>query len=144
MKLKQLVFTMVFALLASFVYAGAQNSVPVEIIDNGDGSGAAFGDMWTARTSKNDIDLIGCGIRTFDDGVFVFETGFCQAVMDDGTEFGLRGSCFTESSVLLDAMKATGDMSFITFAWNTDGECTRIGFSTQSFYLPNFTTKGSN
>jgi hypothetical protein len=29
----------------------------------------------------------------------------------------------------------------VTFSWNDQGECTRIGFSTQSFYLPEFAKK---
>ena len=31
--------------------------------------------------------------------------------------------------------------SFVTFSWNEDGECTRIGNSTQSFYIPEFKDK---
>ena len=37
-------------------------------------------------------------------------------------------------------MKGTSAYAFITFSWEDDGfgggECTRVGFSTQSFYLP--------
>jgi hypothetical protein len=36
-------------------------------------------------------------------------------------------------------MRSTADFSFITFSWTDDGAgnltCTRIGHSTQSFYL---------
>ena len=28
------------------------------------------------------------------------------------------------------------DTSFVIFTWNADGECTFVGYSTQSFYLP--------
>ena len=51
---------------------------------------------------------------------------------DDPTRIG------DEESVkdLLDAIKATADFSFVTFSWNEAGQCIRIGFSTQSFYIP--------
>jgi hypothetical protein len=31
---------------------------------------------------------------------------------------------------------ALSDYSFITFSWIADGTCRAIGFSTQSFYIP--------
>ena len=83
--------------------------------------------------------------RTFDDGMggsFVF--GFCQAEDAEGNNI----TCFTDNPVLIDAMRSTSDFAFITFNWRDDGlggaECIRVGHSTQSFYLPNFKTKGSN
>ena len=64
----------------------------------------------------------------------------CQA----GDEEGDEATCFSEDAELLDMMRATGDYSFVTFSWNEDGDCTRIGFSTQSFYLPYVTTRGGS
>ena len=44
------------------------------------------------------------------------------------------------STALLDGIQSIADNSFITFSWTDDGTgaltCTRIGSSTQSFYLP--------
>ena len=137
MKSKQLLSTAALVLLSSMVFAGFLQPAPVLVEINADLSGFAQGDMATARFSASDLELIGCGIRTFDDGAGgVFETGFCQAVMDDGSAEGLRGFCNTQRSDLLDTLKATSDYSFVTFSWNADGECTRVGFSTQSFYIP--------
>jgi len=101
----------------------------------------AFGDQHTARNAKNDVEFIGCGIRLFDDGINQFTFGFCQA----GDSAEVQITCFTQNANLLDTMKATSDFAFITFSWRDDGfggaECTRIGFSTQSFYLPKFSKK---
>ena len=93
----------------------------------------AMGDQVTARTSKNKFEFIGCGIRVFDDGIVApFSFGFCQAsISENGTIV-----CITTSPDLLDAMKATSAYAFIDFEWNASLDCTKIGFSTQSFYLP--------
>lgn len=92
--------------------------------------------MVTARFSDNYGEFIGCGVRVFEDGASsAFEFGFCQAEDADGE----RGFCNTQNAALLQAMKSTSDFSFTTFSWNADGECTRIGFSTQSFYIPELT-----
>ena len=105
----------------------------------------AQGDQNAARIAKDDVSFIGCGIRVFDDGVNSFSFGFCQANDSEDNFF----VCFTENANLLDAIKATSAFAFITFSWQDDGgdpddgECIRVGSSTQSFYLPNITTKGS-
>jgi len=96
----------------------------------------AQGDQVTARTSESDFEFIGCGIRVFDNGVNAFSFGFCQA--EDSANVHIR--CVSMNANLLDAIKATSAYAFITFSWQDDGfggaECTRIGFSIQSFYLP--------
>lgn len=118
--------------------AGYTQPAPVTITLEADGSGTAIGDMVTARFSDNDVEVIGCGIRVYDDGAGgTFQYGFCQAT--DSME--TRGFCSTMRSDILDTMKATGDYSFVTFAWNAAGECTHVGFSTQSFYIPEHTDK---
>ena len=47
---------------------------------------------------------------------------------------------FDSKDALLDGIQSIADNSFITFSWTDDGTgaltCTRIGSSTQSFYLP--------
>ena len=93
----------------------------------------ANGDMVTARYSANDNEFIGCGIRKFDDGAGgATAFGFCQAEDADGE----RGFCNTANEDLLDAISSSAAFSFVTFSWDEDGNCTRIGFSNQSFYLP--------
>ena len=132
----------VLTLLAGVTFAGfVQPAVVVVDFVNM----LAEGDQNTARTAADDVSFIGCGVRVNDDGVNPpFAFGFCQAGDSEENEI----TCFTQNPNLLNAMGAGNDFSFITFSWRDDGsggaECTRIGFSTQSFYLPNFTTKGSN
>ena len=122
------------SLMGGVAYAGFTQPAPVDVdLVNM----MASGDQWTARTADNDVDLIGCGIRVFSDGMGgTFQFGFCQATDSAGES----GFCSTQDAGLLDAMKATSAFAFITFSWDANDECTRIGFSTQSFYLPNFAT----
>ncbi|WP_428410031.1 hypothetical protein [Hyphococcus sp.] len=116
------------AFMSTAAIAGFKQPAPVDVdLVNR----VALGDMVSAQQAKDDVTFIGCGIRKFDTGAGVVSTGFCQAGDADEEQF----TCFTDNPELLDAMSSTADFSFITFAWNEDGECTRIGFSTQSFYL---------
>ena len=129
-------------LITGVVSAGLIQPARVIVEEDPSGGGFAFGDMASARFANNDIEFIGCGIRVFSGG---FSFGFCQARDADGQ----RGFCSTEDPELLAAMHATSDNSFLTFAWDENEECTRIGFSTQSFYIPtesgkNNTNKRSN
>ncbi len=100
----------------------------------------AQGDMRTARNAPNDTEFIGCGMRDIEDGAGgIFSFAFCQA--EDAA--GERAFCNTTNGQLIEAMRATSDFSFVTFSWQDDGAgnnvCNRIGFSTQSFYLPDTT-----
>lgn len=126
--------------LTGLVSAGAYEPRPVDIEVNGDGSGNATGGMTTARFSDNDVEYIGCGIRLYamPDGSYM-HWGFCQAKDASGTQ----AFCNTQDPKMLDVMKATGDYSYITFEWNSDEECTGIGFSTQSFYIPEHTNNNN-
>lgn len=126
------IFTLLFAPLLS---AGFTQPAPVEVTIEQDGSGSASGDMATARLADNDVEFIGCGIRAYQ--APDHQIGFCQARDADG----VRGTCFTDNAVLLDALKSGADYSFVTFAWNENEECTRIGVSTQSIYIPEHTDK---
>ena len=132
-KIEQIAMAATLVFLSSWALAGAVQPAPVVVILDPDGSGSAFGDMVTARFSDNDVEFIGCGIRAFDTGPGgVFQFGFCQATdADEQAVF-----CSTQNVDLLEAMKATADYSFLTFSFDADGACTRVGFSTQSFYLP--------
>jgi hypothetical protein len=141
MKIGNLLSIAALMLIAGGAYAGLNQPAPI-VVDLVNMS--ALGDQVTARTASDDVTFIGCGIRVFDNGVNSFSFGFCQAGDSDENQI----TCFTENPTLLDAMKNNSTMGFISFSWQDDGgggaECTRVGFSTQSFYLPNFTTKGSN
>jgi hypothetical protein len=134
MKTKHLLSIVPLALLAGVVYAGLEQPalVAVDLVNM-----AANGDQHTARTSAGDTELIGCGSRSIDDGTGnAFRFGFCQATDADGDTI----TCFTQDAELLNEMRANSDYAFITFGWQDDGsggaECTRVGYSTQSFYLP--------
>ena len=112
--------------------AGFTQPAPVDVdLANG----FAGGDQVSARGDKDKDVFIGCGSRTFSSGGSTFRTGFCQAEDADGD----RVLCFTQDPDLLDEMRATSAYSFITFSFVDDGAggftCTRVGFSTQSFYL---------
>lgn len=131
--------TMVLAIcISGLTSAGDFQPQPVKIDLNSDDSGNARGSMTSARFSDNDEEYIGCGVRLYaqPDGSY-YHWGFCQAKDADGEQV----FCDTEDSEILDIMKATGDYSYITFQWGTDGECTGVGFSTQSFYIPEHTNK---
>lgn len=138
---RSLISAITLTLLAGFAVAGFVQPAPVDVdLDNL----VAVGDQLTARTSAGDTEFIGCGTRSFDDGLGnTFRFGFCQASDADGDEV----TCFTQSGALLDEMRANSDYAFITFSWQDDGfggaECIRVGFSTQSFYLsdPNIKAK---
>jgi hypothetical protein len=124
-------------LMMSTTFAGQVQPALVDVdLENN----FAGGDMVSARASKDDDVFIGCGIRNFDfDEGDPYAFGFCQAEDADGD----RALCFTENPHLLDAMKALSDYSYITFSYtvetdeegNESSTCTRIGNSTQSFYL---------
>jgi hypothetical protein len=134
MRVKRNALMALLALFASTAFAGYTQPQVVEI----DPAGFAHGDQWTARASDNDLEHIGCGIRKFDDGAGgAISFGFCQA----RDAAGVDGFCSTENAALLEAMESTSAFAYITFNWNADGQCTRIGNSTQSFYLPGLKTK---
>jgi len=130
MKLLGLACAGALALTSSLAFAGVFAPVPVMIDTE---NGLAFGDQLSARFSKNDQELIGCGVRYRDDGeggVFVF--AFCQATDADGNSL----SCLTFSETLVEAVESISAYSFITFAADEEGTCISIGNSTQSVYLP--------
>ncbi|MCO7224744.1 hypothetical protein [Pleionea sp. CnH1-48] len=137
MKMKSIVLSVLVSGLSLQAFAGLTQPAPVTIDTE---NRFASGDMATARFSKNASEAIGCGIRKVavsDEEVISF--GFCQARVseeDDGFVF-----CSTQNKELLDGINSISSYSFISFAWNEDGECTRIGNSTQSHYIPNFKRK---
>lgn len=121
---------------ASTALAGLYQPAPLTVdLDNR----IATGDMASVSGSKDNTAFIGCGTRrtSLPDFGIDFRFGFCQA----GDDLGNQITCFTEDPALLDEMRAGNDGSFITFSWDWDvepgGSCTltRVGFSTQSFYI---------
>ena len=131
MKIRNLLSIAALTLMAGSASAGLVQPASVLVdLDNG----TAQGDQWTARSSDNDVEFIGCGIRLFDFGMGSFEFGFCQA----GDSEGVQIFCSTQNSDLLAAIRSTTAFAFVTFSLDENAECTRIGFSTQSFYLPDF------
>lgn len=123
----------VLALSSSIALAGRVQTTPVSVTVNEDGSGQASGNMATARASANDVEYIGCGVRRFDDGAGgTTSSGFCQA----SDAAGIAAYCFTHNVELLETIQNVADYSFVTFSWNSEGQCGLIGISTQSFYIP--------
>jgi len=129
-KSKLIAASIICSILQSTAYAGLvqPQSVDVDLTAR-----VANGDMITARYADEKGDFIGCGIRKISDGAGgIFEFGFCQA--EDAK--GERIICTSQDAGLLDAISSSNDNSFVTFSWNENDECTRIGFSNQSFYYP--------
>jgi len=132
MKIRYVLLTLLLTFTSTVTFAGFTQPQKVQVNLE---QRTALGDMFTARFEKDDAVFIGCGIRassTGEDTANYF--GFCQALDSEGDQI----SCFTNNRELLDTMKATSDFSFVTFSWDENDSCTRIGFSTQSFYIPNF------
>lgn len=128
MKIKHVFSAAALSLVASIASAGLVQPVPVTIDF---AARLATGDMWSARTSANPFEFIGCGVRHNAAGMYF---GFCQAGLADAD--AQRITCFTDNPQLIDAIKSIGDYSYIAFRWDADGMCTHVGVSTQSFYLP--------
>ncbi len=117
-------------LLSSVAFAGVETPLPVDVDLAGQ---FALGNMRTARESKNDVEFIGCGTRGAGTPV---QFGFCQAT-DAANEFIF---CLTDNPDFIAAVRGLADYSTILFSWvvneGGDATCTRLGTSTQSFYLP--------
>ncbi len=130
MKKLAVLLTGAAALATTAAFGGSVQPFPVDVdLTNR----IASGDMVTARYSANENEFIGCGIRIIQDGLGgVFSFGFCQAEDRDGE----RAFCNSQDPALLDAISSSGDFGFVTFSYDESDICTRIGFSNQSFYLP--------
>ena len=75
-KTRYFLSTIFLVLMATTSFAGRFNDVPVTVDFD---FGFADGNQLTAKTSKNDVEYIGCGVRNFNDGFSSFRFGFCQA-----------------------------------------------------------------
>ena len=109
--LSSLAIAVLFALISPTLYAGASAEWPVSIEFDTADSGRAFGLMWTVRSSRNDVEGIGCSYRSNVEKVEwehfpwdhpVNNWAWCQA-QDAG---GVQVWCFTENQHLLDALQA--------------------------------------
>lgn len=133
MKFKVVLSAVMLFLVSVGAMAGYLQPAPVTITLNPDGSGFAQGDQLTARNDKSDTVFIGCGVRMYDNGSGgALSYGWCQA----GDASGVQVFCSTFNAGLLDGLKSVSDFSFVIFQFDADGNCTEIGNSTQSFYLP--------
>ena len=140
MKLKQVISIGALVLGSSAAIAGNVQPAQVTITLNADGSGSATGDLFSARFADNDFEVIGCGVRRYDDGVDgVYAYIFCQAANEVSVNADPENGskiCYSENPALIEALASLNDYSYITFAWDAEGTCTAIGNSTNSFYLP--------
>jgi len=132
MKTKHVISAAALTLVSAVASAGLYQPRPVTLDFT---NRFADGDMLTARDSLNPGDFIGCGIRAQSG----FAWGFCQAGHSqvEGDFF----TCYTEDPEMLDAIKALDDFSYILFRWDVDGNCTYVGNSTQSLYVPDLKSK---
>jgi hypothetical protein len=130
MKFKQVVLGVGLAMVGGIAAGGTYTPAPV-VIDFD--TQLATGDMYTARLADDPDTYIGCGLRAPAPGVMF---GFCQAQVGPAPEGYV--SCFTEDPVQVAAIGAMDDLSWISFRWDADGNCSSVGNSTQSFYLPEF------
>lgn len=139
MRILHYVVAIILAVSATMVLGGAANHG--DMLLDLDGK-VAWGNMVSVRYTKNGNELIGCGVRSFDNGDgTAWSFGFCQAADADDNYV----ICYTQQPELLDAIRGSADFSFLVFSWDgvldpdfgsENGTCTHIGFSTQSFYLP--------
>ena len=80
----------------------------------------------------HEVEYIGCGTRNLVfPGIPPFQFAFCQAADAADTQV----FCSTQNVDLVKAVDAISDSSFITFSFDSFGECTAIGVSTQSLHL---------
>ncbi|TQV76806.1 hypothetical protein FLL45_02285 [Aliikangiella marina] len=137
MKIKSILVVFLGTLMSGSVLAGLTQPAEVTIDTE---NRLATGDMNTARRSDNEFAFIGCGVRVISvSETEVINFGFCQAGIGEAEEE--RITCFTQNAQLLDGIKSIADYSYVTFSWDENGDCTRIGNSTQSFYLPKVKVK---
>jgi len=119
-------FGLAAALLASTAaLAGFRTVQPVVIADSPDrGYPFANGDLGYAATTNDSVEYIGC--YTYN-GV-----GGCNAV--DRT--GLTRSCATADPTMIAIMRSLRGDSYLTFHWDTNGQCTNVSVENTSSTLP--------
>lgn len=138
MKIVYTLLSITLLVTSTQTLAGQVQSAPVQIDTI---NRFATGDMATARFSKNENELIGCGVRKTLFGTELGSFAFCQARVGPESVDGDFILCTTTNPGLVDAIQSFSDYSYITFSWDENNECTRIGNSTQSGYIPAFRLK---
>lgn len=93
----------------------------------------ASGDMFTVRHASDEKAMIGCGVRHYLSGDEIIQYAFCQA---NSSLVEAGAFCETDKPAMVAAVSAISSYSYIVFHWDKAGECTFIGNSSQSFYLP--------
>jgi len=119
-----IVTSLIFSLNA---FAGESRTDPVEIIVDG-AEGVARGALYPTRSSDNDVEVIGCGIKRNQSGLIF---GFCYAKDADGVDV----TCFIEDESVAEAIYAMTAYSFIQFLWDGD-TCVRLDITNYSLNLP--------
>ena len=132
MKIRYLSVAGAMMMASTVAMAGLTSPQPVAVTVNADMSGSATGAMTSARFTANRVEYIGCGVRYYASGSSVYRYGWCQAANSAGTSV----FCSVDGTDLLDAIVGLANYSYITFGWDAAGNCTRIGYSTQSMYIP--------
>ena len=123
--------------LGSTAFAGGIQPAPLTVLLTQPGFTTVGGDQYTVRHSDNDVEMIGCGARHLAVPYLSLpepvDYGFCQARDSNNTRY----FCNTEDPELIKVISSASAYAYITFTIeDATGECVRIGFSTQSIYLP--------
>ena len=111
-------------------------------------NGYAEGDMFTARSSENSLENIGCGRRIADfeiiPGTGLTDYAFCQATNSEGQYV----QCFTTDPAKMEVIATASAYSYLLFAFDPSTpiaeniyDCKAIWISHQSRYLPNTATE---
>ena len=134
MKLQKLTIFAVSILLSVSAYAGTFQQSPVEIKDNGDGSGEARGSQGSARFSENEVEFIGCRLQ----GRIQTPTASArlQVSCSASDENGTQVSCRSTEPEIIGAMQAISAYSWIFFTFDMAGNCTLLQTSTRSLFIP--------
>lgn len=91
----------------------------------------AYGSVAAARNSSDNFQYIGCG--TIVDTIWGGGT-YGQCTAEDRN--GVRVACRTTNPEMMQAMATVGELSFISFVFNSSGTCTYVYVTNASNYLP--------
>jgi len=133
MKALKTIFVAISFLISITAFAGEQQSLSV-IIDLD--AGVAQGSMWTARSSDDDKQMIGCARSIGEYEPPEDDFGYCHAIDADGVLVG----CVFYDQKYYDAVSSINAYSYIKFGFDGGpGEysnCTMLVVSAKSSYLP--------
>lgn len=126
-------FSLIFSLNAFAGFATADEPVFVNT------DGFAGGVLHRVRSSNNDWEYIGCGVKRTADGL-LHDRSFCRA----GDPSGVEVFCTIRDDSVAETLSSMTIYSYVAFAWNPDeileeGQsptCTRIDVSNDSWNFP--------